>query len=74
MNRLIDTGFIPATTADTWGFELAANWRNFLIEGEYIRMDEPDRGVRPQFQRLVCRRKLGADRREPALYREHCNL
>jgi len=38
-NRLIDTGFIPAKTADTWGFELAANWRNFLIEGEYSRID-----------------------------------
>jgi phosphate-selective porin OprO and OprP len=38
-NRLIDTGFIPAKTADTWGFEAAANWRNFLIEGEYIRID-----------------------------------
>jgi phosphate-selective porin OprO/OprP len=35
-NRLIDTGFIPADTANTWGFELAANWRNFLIQGEYI--------------------------------------
>jgi phosphate-selective porin OprO and OprP len=39
MNSLIDTGFIPAKTADTWGFELAANWRNFLLEGEYIRVD-----------------------------------
>ena len=38
-HRLIDTGFIPADTADTWGFELAANWRNFLIQGEYIHID-----------------------------------
>ncbi len=41
-NRLIDTGLIPANTADTWGYELAANWQNFLIQGEYIRI-----GVNP---------------------------
>jgi phosphate-selective porin OprO and OprP len=35
-NPLIDTGFIPAKSALTWGFELAANWRNFLVQGEYI--------------------------------------
>jgi phosphate-selective porin OprO/OprP len=35
-NPLIDTGFIPAKSAVTWGFELAANWRNFLVQGEYI--------------------------------------
>jgi phosphate-selective porin OprO/OprP len=39
MNRLIDTGQLPTDTADTWGFELAANWHNFLVQGEYIRID-----------------------------------
>lgn len=38
-NRLIDTGPIPAKGAATYGIELAANWRNFLIQGEYIRID-----------------------------------
>ena len=39
MNRLIDTGLIDTDTADTWGFELGGNWRNFLLQGEYIRID-----------------------------------
>jgi phosphate-selective porin OprO/OprP len=36
MNRLIDTGPIEADNAYTWGFELGGNWRNFLLQGEYI--------------------------------------
>jgi phosphate-selective porin OprO and OprP len=39
MNRLIDTGPIDTDTADTWGFELGGNWRNFLLQGEYMRID-----------------------------------
>jgi phosphate-selective porin OprO/OprP len=39
MNRLIDTGPISTDHADTWGFELGGNWRNFLLQGEYIRID-----------------------------------
>jgi phosphate-selective porin OprO/OprP len=39
MNRLIDTGLIPTDHADTWGFELGGNWHNFLVQGEYIRID-----------------------------------
>jgi phosphate-selective porin OprO and OprP len=38
-NRLIDTGLIPASGADTYGIELAANWRNFTVMAEYIRID-----------------------------------
>ena len=38
-NRLIDTGVIPASGADTYGIELAANWRNFMVMAEYIRID-----------------------------------
>jgi phosphate-selective porin OprO/OprP len=38
-NRLIDTGVIPANGADTYGIELAANWKNFLVQAEYIRID-----------------------------------
>jgi phosphate-selective porin OprO/OprP len=39
MNRLIDTGVIPASSADTYGIELGANWRNFLVQAEYERID-----------------------------------
>ncbi len=39
MNRLIDTGLIDTDKADTWGFELGGNWRNLLLQGEYIRID-----------------------------------
>jgi phosphate-selective porin OprO/OprP len=38
-NRLIDTGLIPVKNADEYGIELAASWRNFLLQGEYIRID-----------------------------------
>jgi phosphate-selective porin OprO/OprP len=38
-NRLIDTGALSASGADTYGIELAANWRNFLVQGEYMRID-----------------------------------
>jgi phosphate-selective porin OprO/OprP len=38
-NRLIDTGTIQTDNADTWGFELAANYYNLLLQGEYIRID-----------------------------------
>jgi len=44
MNRLIDTGTIDTNHADTWGFELGGNWRNFLLQGEYIRIDVDRRG------------------------------
>jgi len=44
MNRLIDTGLIDTNHADTWGFELGGNWRNFLLQGEYIRIDVDRRG------------------------------
>jgi len=39
MNRLIDTGLIDTHTADTWGFEFGGSWRNFLVQGEYVRID-----------------------------------
>jgi phosphate-selective porin OprO/OprP len=39
MNRLIDTGPIDTENADTWGFELGGNWHNFLLQGEYVRID-----------------------------------
>jgi phosphate-selective porin OprO/OprP len=38
-NRLIDTGSIPANGADTYGIELAANWQNFMVQAEYMRID-----------------------------------
>jgi phosphate-selective porin OprO/OprP len=43
-NRLIDTGQIQADTADTWGFELGGNWHNFLVQGEYVRIDVDQTG------------------------------
>ena len=39
MNRLIDTGPIDTENADTYGFELGGNWHNFMMQGEYIRID-----------------------------------
>lgn len=38
-NRLIDTGPIDTDKADTWGVELGGNWHNFLLQGEYMRID-----------------------------------
>jgi phosphate-selective porin OprO and OprP len=42
-NRLIDTGVISADGAITYGAELALNWRNFLLQGEYIHIDVDQR-------------------------------
>lgn len=36
--RLIDTGALPAYSAHTWGPEFGVRWRNFLLQGEYIRI------------------------------------
>jgi phosphate-selective porin OprO/OprP len=33
--RLIDTGNINAEGLNTWGLELAAQWRNFTVQSEY---------------------------------------
>jgi phosphate-selective porin OprO/OprP len=38
-NRLIDTGDIDTDKAGTLDFELGGNWHNFLLQGEYIRID-----------------------------------
>lgn len=37
-NRLVSTGAISARSGYTYGPELAARWRNFLVEGEYVRV------------------------------------
>jgi hypothetical protein len=34
-NELVDTGPLPASGASVYGGELGANWRNFLVQGEY---------------------------------------
>jgi len=39
MNRLIDTGLIDTDKVFTYGAEAGFNWHNFLLEGEYIRID-----------------------------------
>jgi phosphate-selective porin OprO/OprP len=39
MNRLIDTGLINTDKAFSYGLEAGANWHNFLLQGEYIRID-----------------------------------
>jgi phosphate-selective porin OprO and OprP len=36
--RLIDTGAINADSASAWGPEFGLRWRNFLLQGEYIRI------------------------------------
>jgi phosphate-selective porin OprO/OprP len=49
-NRLIDTGAIAADNAYQWGPEFALRWRNFLIQGEYIRIgvDQSKSGAAPR--------------------------
>jgi phosphate-selective porin OprO/OprP len=36
--RLIDTGGLPAESAYSWGPEFGLRWRNFLLQGEYVRI------------------------------------
>ena len=36
--RLIDTGALPADSAYSWGPEFGLRWRNFLLQGEYIKI------------------------------------
>jgi phosphate-selective porin OprO/OprP len=38
-NRLIDTGAIPASGAYEVGPEIAVQWRNLLVQGEYIHIN-----------------------------------
>ncbi|MFT8244593.1 OprO/OprP family phosphate-selective porin [Roseomonas sp. BN140053] len=49
-NRLISTGAIPADGAHEWGPEFALRWRNFLLQGEYIRIgvDQSRSGTAPR--------------------------
>lgn len=49
-NRLIDTGAIAADSAYQWGPEFALRWRNFLVQGEYIRigLDQSKSGAAPR--------------------------
>jgi phosphate-selective porin OprO and OprP len=47
-NRLIDTGVLAADGATHYGVEFAANWRNFLLQGEYIRVDVDQPGILPE--------------------------
>ncbi len=46
-NRLIGTGALNARSAYTYGPEFALRWRNFTLQGEYIRIgvDRQDGGV-----------------------------
>jgi len=37
-NQLVDTGPLSARGASVYGGELAANWRNFLVQGEYYQI------------------------------------
>ncbi|WP_165838935.1 porin [Roseicella frigidaeris] len=36
--RLIDTGALAADSAYTWGPEFGLRWRNFMLQGEYVRI------------------------------------
>ncbi|MDB5376398.1 MAG: Porin precursor [Rubritepida sp.] len=49
-NRLIDTGALAADRAYHWGPEFGLRWRNFLLQGEYIRMavDQSKAGAAPR--------------------------
>ncbi|TDH59274.1 porin [Dankookia rubra] len=48
--RLIDTGALPAEKAYTYGPEFGLRWRNFLLQGEYIRIgvDQARSGAAPR--------------------------
>jgi phosphate-selective porin OprO/OprP len=37
-NELVDTGQLSASGASVYGGELGANWRNFLVQGEYYQI------------------------------------
>jgi phosphate-selective porin OprO/OprP len=37
-NQLVDTGPLSASGASVYGGELGANWRNFLVEGEFYQI------------------------------------
>jgi phosphate-selective porin OprO and OprP len=37
-NKLVDTGPLSARGASVYGGELGANWRNFLVQGEYYQI------------------------------------
>lgn len=47
-NRLVSTGALNARSAYTYGPEIGFRWRNFLVQGEYIRIgvDRTDGGAR----------------------------
>lgn len=46
-NRLVSTGSLNARSAYTYGPEFALRWRNFMLQGEYIRIgvDRTDGGA-----------------------------
>lgn len=46
-NRLVSTGALNARSAYTYGPEFALRWRNFMLQGEYIRIgvDRTDGGA-----------------------------
>lgn len=46
-NRLVSTGALNARSAYTYGPEFAVRWRNFMLQGEYIRIgvDRADGGA-----------------------------
>ena len=49
-NRLIDTGALAADSAYQWGPEFAVRYRNFMLQGEYIRIgvDQAKAGAAPR--------------------------
>ncbi|TCH99818.1 porin [Roseococcus sp. SYP-B2431] len=49
-NRLIDTGAIAADNAYQWGPEFGLRWRNFMLQGEYMRIgvDQAKAGAAPR--------------------------
>ncbi|MDB5375326.1 MAG: Porin precursor [Belnapia sp.] len=48
--RLIDTGSVAADKAFTWGPEFGFRWRNFMLQGEYIRigLEQASAGAAPR--------------------------
>jgi phosphate-selective porin OprO and OprP len=40
MNQLISTGAIPSSTANAYGGGVGINWRNYLVQGEYYRIND----------------------------------
>ena len=68
-SRLIDTGALAADRAYAWGPEFGIRWRNFLLQGEYIRIGRRNRRrARISASMAAMSRRAGCSTGEPRHY------